>query len=131
MRTKFAIMVIASCVIAGCDRRNDGPSSTASDSATAQAWKNYNEQVKQQQEAYDRQAKIADEHLQAQSEEQNKAAAMLLAQEDEQKRADALMTIQEQMMSKQRDDLARFEKILDTWGSQQKQYQKDLDSLPK
>lgn len=34
-------------------------------------------------------------------------------------------------MQRQQDDLARFEKVLDTWESQQMQYQKYLDSLPK
>jgi hypothetical protein len=47
------------------------------------------------------------------------------------KRADALLTTQEQLLKRQQDDFARFEKILDTWEIQQKQYQKYLDSLPK
>ena len=39
------------------------------------------------------------------------------------KRAEALMATQEQMIKRQQDDINRFEKILDTWESQQKQYQ--------
>jgi hypothetical protein len=35
------------------------------------------------------------------------------------------------MLKRQQDEMARFEKILDTWETQQKQYQKYLDSLPK
>jgi hypothetical protein len=41
------------------------------------------------------------------------------------------MSTQEQMIKRQQDDFAKFEKILDTWESQQKQYQKYLDSLRK
>ena len=37
----------------------------------------------------------------------------------------------EQLMTRQEADFARFEKILDTWEQQQKQYQKYLDSLAK
>jgi len=41
------------------------------------------------------------------------------------------MTAQEQLIKRQQDDFARFEKVLETWESQQKQYQKYLDSLSK
>jgi hypothetical protein len=34
-------------------------------------------------------------------------------------------------MKRQLEAFARFEKILDTWESQQKQYQKYLDTLAK
>ena len=47
-----------------------------------------------------------------------------------QKRADALLTGQAELLKRQQDDFARFEKILDAWELQQKQYQKYLDSLP-
>jgi hypothetical protein len=47
------------------------------------------------------------------------------------KRADGLLGVQEQLLKRQQDDFIRFEKILDTWEAQQKQYQKYLDSLPK
>lgn len=68
-------------------------------------------------DAYDEQVKRVDDQLRVQQ-------AM-------HQRADALLTTQEQMITRQQDDLIRFEKILATWETQQKQYQKYLDSLPK
>ena len=116
------ILFVACCLLTACDRRSDSASTStpASDSASLQVQKDYDEQVKRQQaqqDAYDRQTKRADEQLQA--------------QEGMHKRADALLTTQEQLLKRQQDDFARFEKILDTWEIQQKQYQKYLDSLPK
>jgi hypothetical protein len=52
-------------------------------------------------------------------------------QEDRAKRVESLLVRQEQLMSKQEAAFTRFEKILDTWDQQQKQYQKYLDSLKK
>ena len=94
-------------MLTACDRRSDTSASSASYDASFQA----------QQDTYDRQAKRADEQLRAQAE-------ML-------KRGDVLLSTQEQLLKRQQDDCARFEKILETWESQQKQYQKYLDSLAK
>jgi hypothetical protein len=133
MKLRCIILFLVCCMLTltGCDGRSDGASASNSDSATAQAWKDYNARVKQQDEAYAQQAKSANEQLRAQADMQKRAEARFQAQEDLQKRADALMTTQEQMIKRQQDDFARFEKILDTWESQQKLYQKYLDSLSK
>ena len=112
MKSSAIILFVVCCMLTACDRRGDN-STTAIPNSTAQAWKNYDEQLKQQQEMRKR-----DE-------------ALVTAAEDQHKRAGALLTTQEQAMQRQLDDMARFEKILDTWESQQKQYQKYLDSLPK
>jgi membrane-bound lytic murein transglycosylase len=117
MKTHTVILLVVGCLLTACDRRDNNSAATASDSANAQAWKDYNDSVKEQKEVYDRQAKSAAEQLQAQA--------------DLQKKAEALMTTQEQLLKRQQDAYDRFEKILATWESQQKQYQKYLDSLPK
>lgn len=131
MKIHYILLFVVGCMLTACDRRGENATSSTSDAATAQAWKDYNEQVKQQQDAYAKQAKSADEQIQAQADMQKKVDAQLQAQEDLHKRAEVLMTTQEQMIKRQQDDFAKFEKILDTWESQQKQYQKYLDSLPK
>ena len=131
MKIHCIILLVVCCMLTACERRSENSTIPASDPATAQAWKDYNEKVKQRQAAYAQQTKSADEQLRAQADMQKKEDAQIQAQEDMHKRAEALMATQEQMMKKQQDDVARFEKILDTWETQQKQYQKYLDSLPK
>jgi hypothetical protein len=106
MKTHYLVLFIVCCTLSACDRHSDNSRTAASDSATSQAWKDYNEQTK-------------------------RAGEQLQAQADMLKHADALLIMQEQMIKRQQDDFAKFEKILDTWESQQKQYQKYLDSLPK
>jgi two-component sensor histidine kinase len=78
-----------------------------------------------------RQAKRAAEQLQPHAEMEKRADEMLRVQEDMQKRSEALIVAQEELIKKQQDDAARFGGILETWESQQKQYQKYLDSLLK
>jgi hypothetical protein len=46
-------------------------------------------------------------------------------------RVEKLLVRQEQLMDKQEAAFVRFQKILDTWEQQQKQYQQYLDSLKK
>ena len=120
MRIHYTVLFIACCTLIACNRRSADSAALASDVAASQAQKDYDEQLTRQQaaqDAYDRQTKRADAQLQA--------------QEDMHKRADILLSTQEQLMKRQQDDCARFENILGTWESQQKQYQKYLDSLPK
>jgi hypothetical protein len=52
-------------------------------------------------------------------------------QEDMDKRAQALFVKQEQMVKREEDHLARFEKILETWENRQKLYQENLDLIEK
>jgi hypothetical protein len=118
MKIQYIVLLILCSMLTACDRRNDG--SSASGSASMQAQKDYDDQVKWQQaqhDAYEQQAKRANEQLRV--------------QEEMHKRAEALLATQEQLLKRQQDDFARFEKILDTWETQQKQYQKYLDSLEK
>jgi len=102
MKKQHIVSFALCCMLTACDRT--GGISPAS--VSPQAQNDYDEQVKRQQaqlDAYDRQTK----------------------------RAEDLITTQEQFTKRQLEAFARFEKILDTWESQQKQYQKYLDSLPK
>jgi hypothetical protein len=102
MKYQHIVLLVLCSILAACDRIG-GVSSTG---VSAQAQNDYNEQLKRQEarlEAYDNQAK----------------------------RAEELLVTQEQFMKKQLEAFGRFQKILDTWETQQKQYQKYLDSLPK
>ena|SRR3989442_15949518 len=115
MRIHHVLLLVLCCTLSGCGHRVDNDNST-----TDSRMKDYDDQVKRQQaqlDAYDKQSKHAEEQLQAQA--------------DMQKRADALLVVQEQLLKRQQEDFARFEKILDTWEGQQKQYQRYLDSLTK
>lgn len=72
------------------------------------------------------------QHALAEQAERSKHSAELLKSQDAlHQRAEVLIGKQEQMMTRQEADFARFEKILDTWEQQQKQYQRYLDSLTK
>jgi hypothetical protein len=118
MKITPVVLVVFCCVLSACDRRSD--TSTQAPGATASPIKSYEDQIKQQQaqlDAYDKHSKHVEEQLRAQA--------------DMQTRADALLAKQEEMLKRQQDDFVRFEKILETWESQQKQYQKYLDSLLK
>jgi hypothetical protein len=106
MKTYYIFLFVICCTFTGCNRRSDNSTDPALDSTALQSQTNYDDQLKQQK-------------------------AQLDAYDAQSKRADALMTTQEQLMKRQQDDFARFEKILDTWELQQKQYQKYLDSLQK
>ena len=102
MKYQHIVLFALCCMLTACDHTGG----IASASVSPQAQNDYNERVKRQQaqlDAYDKQAK----------------------------RAEDLIAAQEQFMKRQLEAFARFEKILDTWESQQKQYQKYLDSLPK
>ena len=102
MKYQHILLFALCCVLTACNRT----AGISSASAPLQAQKDYDEQLKRQQaqlDAYDQQAK----------------------------RAEELLVTQEQFVKRQLEAFARFEKILDTWESQQKQYQKYLDSLPK
>ena len=123
MNLRLIVLFIVCSQFTACDRRSENSTVSSSD-ATTQAWKDYDERVKQQQDTYAQQAKTANEQLQAQAEMQKRAEADFQAQEDMRNRAEALMNRQEESIKRQQDDAARFEKILDTWENQQKQYQK-------
>ena len=102
MKYQHIILFALCCMFTACDRT--GPILSATGSSQAQ--NDYNEQLKRQQtrlDAYDKQMK----------------------------RAEDLTATQEKFMTRHLEAFARFEKILDTWESQQKQYQKYLDSLTK
>jgi hypothetical protein len=47
------------------------------------------------------------------------------------KRVEAMLGEQENLLARQAKYVTRYEKILDTWESQQKEYQRYLDTLPK
>jgi hypothetical protein len=102
MKYQQIVLFTLCCMLTACDRTGG----VSSASALLQAQKDYDEQVKRQQ-------------------------AQLDAYDQQNKRGEALLVTQEQLMKRQLDAFARFEKILDTWESQQKQYQKYLDSLAK
>ena len=89
-------------MLTACDRTGGISSATGS----SQARNDYDELVKRQQ-------------------------AQLDAYDKRTKRGEDLIATQEQFMRRQLEAFVRFEKILDTWESQQKQYQKYLDSLAK
>ncbi len=60
-----------------------------------------------------------------------RAGDQLQAQKESHERAVALLATQEELMKRQQVDLDRYEKILDTWERQQKEYQQYLDKLDK
>src|SRR5258705_11336410 len=80
-------------------------------------------------------AKQADQQYQRLLDEQadraRRAEVMLKEQEAQHKRVETLLAKQEDFLEKQLRAFKRFEKILDTWETQQQQYQKYLDTLPK
>ena len=51
-------------------------------------------------------------------------------QEESHKRTLAMLEKGEELLRRQQEDIARYEKILATWERQQTQYQKYLDTLP-
>ena len=69
--------------------------------------------------------------LDGQADRARRAEFMMKEQEGQLARAEALMKAQEALFDRQLKAFARFEKILDTWETQQEQYQKYLDTLPK
>ena len=120
------VSVLALCgLFTACNRSGDSSSASL---------KEYDEQLKQQlarHDAYEKQAKLAEEQLKAQAEMQKQGDDLLRAQQEMHKRAEALLESQAQFVKREQDDIARFERILETWEHQQKQYQKYLDSLDK
>ena len=51
-------------------------------------------------------------------------------QEESHRRTLAMLEKGEELLKRQQDDIARYEKILATWERQQTQYQRYLDTLP-
>lgn len=102
MKYQHIFLFTLCCMHTACDRTGG----ISSASVSTQSQNEYAEQIQRQQaqlDAYDKQTK----------------------------RAEDLIATQEQFMKRQLEAFARFENILDTWESQQKQYQKYLDSLAK
>ena len=119
MKSQIIILFVVCCMLTACDRRTGNSVVATSDSANSQAWQNYNQQVKQQQETYAQQAKFAEQQLQAQAEMNKRADAQLQVHEDMQKRAEdlykrmeALLTSQEQVTKRQGRTLPGSKKFL-------------------
>ncbi len=69
--------------------------------------------------------------LDEQADRAKRAEIILKEQEAQHKRIEALVAQQEDFLKRQLEAFKRFEKILDTWEAQQRQYQRYLDTLPK
>jgi septal ring factor EnvC (AmiA/AmiB activator) len=69
--------------------------------------------------------------LDEQADRAKRAEVMLKEQEAQHKRVETLLAKQEEFFERQLRAFKRFEKVLDTWETQQQQYQKYLDTLPK